>query len=147
MTSAFKLNLTRRSVAQTTICHMDAWRQLRTQAERLRWARLNRSPFERVKDAADSLAIKPGTYRTYEHEPGEDGGRAPTLPELQRICRKYKVSWVWVASGQGTPDTDISQDERLNVVGEKLGQVPPEKQEDAMSAVMGVLDAFARKAG
>lgn len=116
------------------------------QWERLRWARMHRTGFERVKDAAESLNIKAGTYRTYEHAPGTDGGRLPSLTELQRICRKYKVSWVWVATGQGDPDQGVMADERLAVVGDKLGQVPPEKQEDALAAILGMLDAFARKA-
>lgn len=124
---------------------MRDWRLLIGRWERLRWARL-RAGFERSKDAADSLGIKPGTYRTYEYAEGE-GGREPPLTELQRICRKYKVSWIWVASGEGEPDAGVLPDERLTVVGDKLGQVPAEKQEDAMSAVLGVLDAFARKAG
>lgn len=126
---------------------MEPWRLLEHQWERLRWARLNRTPFERSKDAAESLGIKPGTYRTYEHEPGADGGRLPPLTELQRICAKYKVNWAWVASGRGTPDEGVVADERLTVVGKKLEGVPADQQDAALTAVMGVLDAFARKAG
>jgi hypothetical protein len=106
---------------------------------------MNRTEFKRAKDAAVSLNIKPGTYRTYEHIPGE-GGRLPPLTELQRICRKYKVSWTWVATGEGDPDTGVSPDGRLADVSRRLGRIPEEKQDDAMSAVLGVLDAFARKA-
>jgi hypothetical protein len=125
---------------------MEPWRQFGHQWERLRWARLNRTPFDRVKDAAESLGLKPGTYRTYEHAPGTEGGRLPSLSELQRICRKYKVSWVWVATGEGTPDTGVATDERLATIEQKLGAVPAEKQDDAVSAALAVLDSFARKA-
>lgn len=125
---------------------MEPWRQLGHQWERLRWARLNRTPWEKSKDAAESLGVKPGTYRTWEHAPDTDGGRLPSLSELQRVCRRYKVSWVWVATGEGTPDEGVVTDERLAEVGAKLGEVPADKQDDAMSAVMGVLDAFRRKA-
>lgn len=125
---------------------MESWASLRDQWERLRWARLHRTPFERVKDAAESLGLKPGTYRTYEHSPGEDGGRLPPLTELQRICRRFKVNWVWVATGEGTPDDGVVTDDRIAAVSDRFGRVPPEKQDDAMSAVLGVLDAFARKA-
>lgn len=124
---------------------MQDWRLLITQWERLRWARL-RAGFERLKDAADSLNIKPGTYRTYEYEPGAQGGRNPDLTELQRICRKYKVSWVWVATGQGSPDAGVQADERLAAVSDKVQQLPEDKQEDAIAAMMGVLDAYLRKA-
>lgn len=123
---------------------MEPWRLLGHQWERLRWARLNRTEFGRAKDAADSLGIKPGTYRTYEHAPGSDGGRLPSLTELQRICRKFKVSWVWVATGEGDPEAGV-YDERLAIVGDRLKDVPEEKQEDALRAALGVLDAFARK--
>lgn len=102
--------------------------------------------FERAKDAADSLGIKPGTYRTYERGP-EDGGREPPLTEIQRIARKFKVSWIWLATGDGEPHNDILTDERAAAIAKKRRQVDPEKQDDAFNAVMGVLDAFARKAG
>jgi hypothetical protein len=126
---------------------METWSLLGHQWERLRWARLNRTNFQRAKDAADSMGIKPGTYRTYEHAPGEDGGRLPPLTELQRICRKYKVSWVWVATGEGTPDEGVVKDERVATMSERLGQIPEDKQDDAVRAALGVLDAFAKKAG
>lgn len=126
---------------------MESWRLLSNQWERLRWARLHKTEFTRVKDAAESLNLKPGTYRTYEHEPGADGGRLPALSELQRICRKYKVSWVWVATGEGSPDDASIVDERAGAITDKLGQVPADKQADALSAAMAVLESYARKAG
>lgn len=121
-----------------------SWQQCRDQWERLRWARL-RAGFDRAKDAATSLGIKPGTYRTYEVGKA-DGGRAPTLTELQRIARKYKVSWVWLATGEGDPD-QASPDERLALAAQRASEIPEEKRDDAWSAVMGVLDAFSRRAG
>lgn len=129
----------------TTLCGVSGlWNQLGNRWERLRWARL-RAGYDRAKDAADSLNIRPGTYRTYEYPLGE-GGREPALTELQRISRKLKVSWIWVATGEGEPDKDVVADERLAAVAQKASEVPPEKQDDAWSAVMGVLDAYGRKA-
>lgn len=104
-----------------------------------------RAGFERTKDAAESLNIKPGTYRTYEYPVGENG-REPPLTELQRMSRKFKVNWIWVASGEGDPDAGVLQDDRLQAVGDKFSDVPEEKQEDAMNAVLGVLEAFRRRA-
>lgn len=92
-----------------------------------------------------SLNIKPGTYRTYEVGKA-DGGRAPALSETQRMARKFKVSWVWLATGEGRPD-DAPPDERLAVAAKKAEQIPEEKRDDAWSAVMGVLDAYGRRAG
>lgn len=91
------------------------------------------------------MSIKPGTYRTYEYPEGENG-REPPLTELQRMARKFKVSWIWVATGQGSPDEGLV-DPRAELAAEKARQIPSDKQDDAWSAVMGVLDAYAKKAG
>jgi transcriptional regulator with XRE-family HTH domain len=123
----------------------ELWGQFGNQWERLRWARL-RAGYERAKDAADSLNIKPVTYRTYEIGKA-DGGRAPTLSDLQRMCRKFKVSWIWVATGEGSPDEGVTPDERMKALAQKMGEVPAEKQDDALAAMMGMLDGFSRKAG
>lgn len=122
----------------------DIWDQYGNQWERLRWARL-RAGYERGKDAAESLNIKPGTYRTYEVGKA-DGGRAPTLSELQRIARKFKVSWVWLATGQGSPDEGVVVNERLAEAAERAEAIPEDKREDAWSAVMGVLEAYRKRA-
>lgn len=131
---------------RTTLCRVsEIWGQFGNQWERLRWARL-RAGYERGKDAAVSLNIKPGTYRTYEVGKA-DGGRAPTLSELQRMARKFKVSWVWVATGQGAPDEGVVTNERAAQAAERAEEIPEDKRDDAWSAVMGVLDAFKRKTG
>lgn len=138
-----KPNLTSRDLRRTTLRRMDeTWRHLDYQWERLRWARL-RAGFERSKDAAESLNVKPGTYRNYEHSKA-DGGREPPLVEIQRMARKFKASWVWIASGQGSPDDDV-EDERLTLVMQKAKAIPPEKQEDAYNAVLGVLEAYRKR--
>lgn len=100
-----------------------------------------------MKDAAESLGIKPGTYRTYEHAPGTEGGRLPSVSELQRICKKFKVSWVWVATGEGLPQDDMAADERLKLIAQRVEMIPAEKRDDALNAALGMLDTFVRKAG
>jgi len=121
------------------------WLLLANQWERLRWARLNRTPFERAKDAAESLNIKPGTYRTYEYGP-EDNGREPPLSELQRICRKFGVNWIWVATGEGSPDFDPVKNQHINELAQFEADVPEEDRERAWRAALGAFNAF-RKAG
>jgi hypothetical protein len=134
------------SVHPTTLRRVtQIWDQFGNSWERLRWARV-RAGFERGKDAAISLNIKPGTYRTYEVGKA-DGGRAPSLSEMQRIARKFKVSWIWVLTGEGSPDEGVVTNERLAEAQTKADAIPEEKRDDAWSAVMGVLDAYARKAG
>ncbi len=126
----------------------DSWRELDYKHERLRWARVRRTDFERPTDAAKAMNIKPGTYRTYEHAKA-DGGRWPPPPVLQQIADKYGVSWVWLETGEGSPDDAPSNPLALVVsqVAEKMGAIPEAKRSDAVSAIYGVLDAFASKTG
>lgn len=122
----------------------ESWRELREAHERLRWARLHRTEFQRPIDAARSLNIKPGTFRTYEFAKA-DGGRTPPLSELQRICAKYRVSWSWIATGQGNPDQGV-QSELQQLASElaiKIEKVSAAKKEDAIRAVEAVLASFA----
>lgn len=135
------------SARSATLCRVDeSWKDLRHAWERLRWARLHRTKFDRPTDAARSLNIKPVTYRTYEIDKA-DGGRSPPLSELQRIADKFGVSWIWLVAGQGSPDFDPRFEATLNIFSQKASDIPTEKRDDAISAAMGVLDAFTRKAG
>lgn len=109
--------------------------------QRLRWARM-RSPFETAADTARSLGIKPGTYRTYERAPDENG-RKPDISEMLRIAKKLKVSWVWLVSGSGRPDIGADAiDDRAVLVAERIDRLPPGKQVDALNAALAVIDAF-----
>jgi transcriptional regulator with XRE-family HTH domain len=126
----------------------DSWREQREVHQRIRWARVHRTEFVRPIDGARSLNIKPGTYRTYEQAKADDG-RVPPIPILQKIAAKYGVSWQWLATGEGSPDEKVVTELQVivNQLAERIGQVPEEKREDAMTAVQGVLDAFARRVG
>jgi transcriptional regulator with XRE-family HTH domain len=141
--------VTRCRARLATVCGMDeSWRQLADEKEpqpRIRWARLHCTNFERPTDAAKSLNIRPGTYRTYEHLKA-DGGRRPELTELQRIAKKFDVSWTWLLTGDGRPD-DKSISPLVAKIAAKLDAIPEEKREDAEAAIDGLLDAYARKAG
>jgi len=101
-----------------------------------------------MTDAARSLGVKPGTYRTWEFSKA-DGGRVPSLSELQGLARKFGVSWQWLLTGDGTPDAAAPNDFALVVgqITDKLSRVDEGKRQDALRAIDGVLDAFARKAG
>jgi hypothetical protein len=63
------------------------------------------------------------------------------------MARKFKVNWIWLATGDQAPEADPLNDDRLAAAAKKAAEVPADKQDDAWNAVMGVLDAFARKAG
>jgi hypothetical protein len=66
------------------------------------------------------------------------------LSEMQHLARKFNVSWRWMLTGEGAPDTDT--DTEMNVVAggiaERLSRVDAVKREDALRAINGILDAF-----
>lgn len=111
----------------TDCCVATEWTQLREFHERMRWAR-QRAEFAKGKDAAEALSIKAPTYRTYERATDE-GGRQPPLTEIQRIARRFKVSWEWLATGDGVPMLD---DVIPPEVGSIWADIPETKREAAL---------------
>lgn len=141
MTRIYKAVVTPCVSRPGTVRDMDeSWRDLDELWQRIRWAR-KRSAFDSGKDAAISLGVKPGTYRTWER-PKEEEGREPPLTEIQRMARKFKVSWVWLAAGEGTPTSELVADERLSSIARKAQDIPADKQDDAWNAAISVLDSF-----
>lgn len=141
MTFHGKRNVTPRVARLITVCDTDqSWRELDELWQRIRWARAQ-TAFGTGQDAALSLGIKPGTYRTYER-PKEEEGREPPLSEIQRIAKKFKVSWVWLASGEGSPTSELVADERIALVAQKANEIPADKRDDAWNAAISVLDSF-----
>lgn len=130
------------SAAGATVCGMD-WTECRHQWERLRWAR-KAAGFERPTDAARSLDIKPVTYRTYEHAPA-DGGREPPLTEIQRMARKFRVNWVWLAAGEGNPTEGHVADERVQEIDQRVARLPKDQRDLALDAALNVIRAFNRR--
>lgn len=123
---------------------MDGWEHLRETWERIRWARYN-AKFERAVDAAESLGIKPGTYRTYERGV-DDGGRVPPIKEGQKLAKKFKVNWVWLLSGQGKPTDTEEENPRIQEIARRVSEIPADKRDDALNAVEAVILSFTRKA-
>lgn len=146
-----KWKVTRRRVAPPTVRRVDAsWQETREFWERLRWARLHYAHTQgdvifRPTDAARSLGEKPGTYRTWE-EPRENDGRVPVLATIQKIARKFGVSWVWLMSGQGSPYYDHVMEEQFNAFARRLPEIPEDRRDDALNAMRAVLESYARKA-
>lgn len=125
-----------------------SWRYLREPWERLAWSRINLTPFPRPVDAARSLNIRPGTYRTYEL-PKASGGRWPDPSEVRRIAKKFGVSWSWILTGDGSPE-DVAPPEMQVVtkeLTERVQQIDESKRADALDAAKAVLESYIRKAG
>lgn len=85
----------------------NAWSTLTEPWERLRWSRLrwqaNTGQPQSIRAAAASLGIKEGTYATYERSPDSAKNSAFSLEQARLFARKYKVSWVWLLTGEGSP--------------------------------------------
>lgn len=145
VTFSGKRLVTGRDPGIATVCRMKSWSDTEFH-ERLAWARV-RAGYKRPTDAARAVDEKPGTYRTWERSRAEDG-RIPEIERLQKVARKFKVSWAWLLGGTGQPDDRLPND--IQVIAEKLAgqlqEVPEDKRDDALGAVEGVLNAFVKRA-
>lgn len=112
--------------------------------ERVRWAR-HHAGFKTATEAANFLDIRPGTYRTYEALK-EEGGREPPLVEIQRIARRFQVSWIWLATGEGRYDEGVLTDDRLAELRDKVAQLPKADRDTALDAALSVVNTFIRRA-
>lgn len=65
--------------------------------ERLKWARAQR--FSEAKLAAEAIGVPVGTYGNHEA-----GSRQPKLPEIERYAKAFRVSKMWLAYGEGSPE-------------------------------------------
>jgi hypothetical protein len=120
-----------------------AWQVLEGPWDRLRWARLR---WQRkvgairptATHAATALGLVAVTYRTYERPPGSvQAHRAYDHQLAIRFGRRFKVSWPWLLTGEGSPfDSRTSAQERVMRVMALLD----EQQQEALAAMA---EAFA----
>jgi hypothetical protein len=93
---------------------------LRTPWQRLRWARhrwqrsLGVAP--NAAAAAESLGIEPHTYRAFEGP--EDRSKFTPINHQRAIefGRKFKVSWAWLLTGEGSPDSRALSEPQQRIV-------------------------------
>lgn len=128
-----------------TVCKIEAmdaeWAKLREPWERVKWARLywqrQTGAAETARAAAESLGINENTYSAYERPPGE--GKKHTPLDHQRAIqfgRKFKVSWVWMLSGEETPFARTPAQVRAM---ELLSAVPEDAQEEAVDVMETII--------
>ena len=117
------------------------WQALEGPWDRLRWARLRWqrkagaiSPT--ATHAAVALGIEPGTYRTYERPPGSSKHTPYDHQLAIRFGRRFKVSWPWLLTGEGSPFDLAPTQERVMRVMASLD----EQQQEALAAMA---EAFA----
>lgn len=143
--SGIKSEVAFRSTRLATICRMadrdERWKDCKETWERVRWARLQTGKFDQAKAAAESIGIKPVTYRSYENPTNP---RVPPVAEAVKIGAKFKVSWSWLLTGKGNAyDTKA----RFGEMAEQYAaNVSEEKRADAERAALSVLESFAKSA-
>lgn len=54
--------------------------------------------------AAESLGMNPGTYRAYERPDTASKHIPLTHQTAARFARKFGVNWIWLLTGEGSPD-------------------------------------------
>lgn len=118
---------------------------LREPHERLRWARVRWQTAKGIKPdqkaAAESLGIHPHTYRAYERPPGSSKSTLLSHQRAIQFARKYGVSWEWLMTGAGTPDTanlsELTPTERRVI--DALREAPEARQTAVADAIEQLL--------
>lgn len=133
-------NVISKSKRQITQCnaflHMltgmsEEWENLKEQAQRVKWARVNwqtkNGAGTTAKDAAESLGMPESTYLQYERMPGTSRSAELSEQYAHRFARKFKVDWVWLLTGRGSPFlTDEQERERISL---RIASAPSDKRE------------------
>lgn len=101
------------------------WSECRGTWDRLRWARMLR--FDTAEAAAESLGLKANTYRTYERRPDSSKHTALDHQNAAKFAKKFKVSWVWLLTGEGGPFDDQLPEAQQRVLS-AMQDAPAEKQ-------------------
>lgn len=116
------------------------WRELDGGWARLKWARMNRSPFETAEAAAESMGMKAGTYRAYERPPDASKHIAVDHQAAAKFGKKFKVNWIWLLTGEGSPD-----DSAMSPAQERIMQATTGASEDDLERAATVIEALLNK--
>jgi transcriptional regulator with XRE-family HTH domain len=114
----------------------DRWRNCEGSWDRLKWARMQR--FDTARDAAESLGMKEGTYSAYERRPDSSKHIALNHQAAAKFAKKFKVSWIWLLTGEGTPETDQLTPAQERIIAATSGK-PAEEQERIAAAIEALL--------
>lgn len=122
----------------------DDWTVLAEPWERLKWARVQWQAAAGVvngtaKDAAECLGMKEGTYRAYERPPDASKHIALDYQAAIRFGRKFRVSWTWLLTGEGTPF-----DDQLPEHQERVLRAMAAADEEKQKAVADMVEALLR---
>lgn len=112
------------------------WTQAFTPHDRLRWARALKFPT--AKAAADALGMKKDTYSAYERAPGASKHTNVDHQRAIQFGRKFKVSWIWLLTGEGSPMDDVLTPAQERALGamKNAEEAEQERIADAVEALV-----------
>lgn len=120
----------------------NSWEDLEEVPDRLKWSRIRWQKSlglaANAEAAAESVGIKPVTYRAYERR--SDGSKSIELgvSTIIRLAKKFGVSWVWLASGEGSPfDQPVTGPAAQ--VADAMRRADPDRQKLAADLALRVL--------
>lgn len=124
----------------------DAWRRAEEPWQRLIWARKHwqnatGAVAANAEHAAESLGMKPNTYRAYERRP--DASKSIKLNHQMaiRFGRKFKVSWVWLLLGEGSPFDEAAD---LPPAQARIVRAMADTPEEDQERIANMVEAFLR---
>lgn len=139
--------ITHRNVTSSNILGMKEirWQDLPSPDARLLWARKRWQEQAgavegSAKDAADSMGVEPGTYRAYERPPTSSKHTKLDVQAAIQFGKKFKVSWPWLLTGEGTPFDGFHPKNQRRVLT-AMGALPEDEQEK----VADMIEAFAKR--
>lgn len=144
-----KLQITTRNQIFAIFSGMtDDFSDLKETWQRVKWARMKwfaRSDAieNTAKRAAESLGLSVSTYSQYEREPGTSRSTPLNIEYAKRFAKKFKVNWLWLLTGEGTPFGEQQAGPMLRIEN-TIKSLTPEEQERAAQLIEV---AFSRKDG
>lgn len=117
-----------------------SWSEAREPWERVKWARLH-AKYATARAAADSLGEKEGTYIAYERAPGSSKWSKLNSQRAIQFGRKFRVSWIWLLTGDGTPFENVMSDAQARLAA-AIADQPEEEQE----RIVNIVELMVKKA-
>lgn len=110
------------ALCMVSTMHNEDWRGLKTEAERLQWARRT-AGFENATEAAEALGMTGSAASTYY---GHEGGSRSLMRAGARYAEFFRVSFDWLMRGKGAPRPQArrsANDRSVPIVG-RVGAGP-----------------------
>jgi hypothetical protein len=128
----------------------DDWRNLNEPWQRVKWARQRWQRLNGEEDnaaaAARALGMRPGTYRAYERSPDSSKPIKLEYDQAKEFARKFKVSWVWLLSGEQSPFTDELPAPQKRIT-QLMSEIPEIQQEEFANAASEFLHILTKRDG